>query len=116
MNIAKSLMDSAKSVFLRALECTSPEELAAYLDRTCAGDEELRERVDELLQAHKQAGRFLGGASLGDAGLDIKSDQPIAERPGSVIRPHDRKVCRREQGLGVRALRRRTPDIQHRFH
>ena len=33
-----------------------PEERSAYLDKACAGDVDLRRRVEGLLQAHEQAG------------------------------------------------------------
>ncbi len=39
MNDKKS---DVKTIFGRALEMESPEERAAYLDETCAGDVELR--------------------------------------------------------------------------
>jgi WD40 repeat protein/serine/threonine protein kinase len=42
-----------------ALELAAGER-AAFLDRACAGDAALRQRVSDLLQAHAQAGAFLG--------------------------------------------------------
>jgi serine/threonine protein kinase len=36
-----------------------PAERAAYLDKACAGDAALRQRVEALLQAHEQVGGFL---------------------------------------------------------
>ena len=59
MSDAKSY---AKEIFLRALDCATPEELTSYLDHTCAGETALRTRVEELLRARQEAGRFLGGA------------------------------------------------------
>src|SRR5262245_2754099 len=41
----------AKSVFLFASELPDPAQRSAYLDRECAGDGELRERVEALLRA-----------------------------------------------------------------
>jgi serine/threonine protein kinase len=43
-----------KEIFLEALDIQHPEERAAYLDRACAGDHQLRESVEDLLQLHKQ--------------------------------------------------------------
>ena len=51
----------AKEVFLSALDCTSAEDLIRYLDDACSGNATLRERVEELLLARRQAGSFLGG-------------------------------------------------------
>jgi eukaryotic-like serine/threonine-protein kinase len=42
----------AKSLFLAASELDDPAERAAYLDRECGGDAELRARVEALLRAH----------------------------------------------------------------
>jgi serine/threonine protein kinase len=41
----------AKSLFLAASDLADPAERAAYLDRECGGDAELRERVEALLRA-----------------------------------------------------------------
>ena len=46
----------AKSLFLEASDLASPEERAAYLDRECGGDAELRARVEALLAADDGAG------------------------------------------------------------
>jgi serine/threonine protein kinase/tetratricopeptide (TPR) repeat protein len=51
------------TVFSTALDCGSAEERAAYLDRACAGDPALRERVEALLRAHGRGGDFLGRAA-----------------------------------------------------
>jgi serine/threonine protein kinase/tetratricopeptide (TPR) repeat protein len=48
-----------RDLFLQALEITNPAERAAFLDRACAADPSLRVQVDQLLQAHEQAGQFL---------------------------------------------------------
>lgn len=55
-------------VFHEALARTDAAERAAYLDATCAGDVELRRRVDELLAAHAERGEFLGGTDGATAG------------------------------------------------
>src|SRR5215469_12558014 len=45
----------AKSLFLAASDLADPAERAAYLDRECAGDAELRARVEALLRANDAA-------------------------------------------------------------
>ena len=40
-----------KSLFLNASELADPAERAAYLERECGGDAELRARVEALLAA-----------------------------------------------------------------
>jgi serine/threonine protein kinase/WD40 repeat protein len=45
----------AKSLFLAASDLADPAERAAYLDRECGGDAELRARVEALLRANDAA-------------------------------------------------------------
>src|SRR5262245_20506042 len=49
-----------RSIFMAALERDTREERAAYLDEACAGDLDLRRRVEALLASHVEAGSFLG--------------------------------------------------------
>jgi len=53
----------AKQIFLGALDCASPEEVAAYVKDACGDDEKLQARVGRLLAARERAGAFLGGAN-----------------------------------------------------
>ena len=46
-------------IFFAALEQGSAELRAAYLDEACAGDAELRRRVEKMLSAQADAGSFL---------------------------------------------------------
>ena len=48
-----------QSIFLEALEKTTPQELTAWLDASCGGDGQLRERVEALLRRHHEASGFL---------------------------------------------------------
>src|SRR6516164_11542801 len=45
----------AKSLFLAASDLADPAERAAYMDRECGGDAELRARVEALLRANDAA-------------------------------------------------------------
>jgi eukaryotic-like serine/threonine-protein kinase len=49
----------AKAIFDQAAEIASRREREAYLDRACAGDPNLRRRVDTLLRALDEASGFL---------------------------------------------------------
>src|SRR5262249_6050616 len=51
--------NAAKDIFLAALEKATPADRAAYLDEACAGDAELRRRVEALLCAHDQTDPLL---------------------------------------------------------
>ena len=50
--------DREIAIFTRALK-VPPQERNAFLDRACAGDEELRRKVDALLSAHDRLGNFM---------------------------------------------------------
>ena len=62
---------SAQSLFLEALEQETPEQVRHFLDQACADSPELRRRLDELLNAYRSAGDFLGGTS--SAGHQVQS-------------------------------------------
>jgi hypothetical protein len=73
-----------ESIFLHALECASAAERAAYLDRICRDNPQLRAEVESLLRAHEQAGDILDLPEK----LTETVDHPITECPGTVIGPY----------------------------
>ena len=87
----------AKAIFLEALDCKGVDELRRFLDQACGTDPALRPRVEELLRAHQDAGAFLGGAEQQDA----TRDQPVAERPGTIIGPYKLLEQIGEGGFGL---------------
>jgi hypothetical protein len=98
---------SERDLFIAALQITPPAEQAAWLDRECAGDAALRQRIDVLLQALDKAGSLLENpAGLGDraaAGAAWASgDAPaMPEAPGSRIGPYKLLQQIGEGGMGV---------------
>ncbi|HEV3257931.1 MAG TPA: serine/threonine-protein kinase, partial [Gemmataceae bacterium] len=48
-----------ETIFTTALEKQDPAERAGYLDESCAGDLALRQRVEALLQSHRELGSFM---------------------------------------------------------
>src|SRR4051794_16745031 len=54
----------AKDVFLDVIEIDSPGERAAFLDRACGGDADLRRRVEALLTAHERPESLLDRAAV----------------------------------------------------
>jgi eukaryotic-like serine/threonine-protein kinase len=102
-----------ESIFVGALEIVTPTERVLYLDRECAGDSELRHRVETLLGAHEQSGDLLdppaGGPAEGGRhdlrqvlGLAaLPSRRPIAEGPGARIGPYKLLHSIGEGGMGV---------------
>ncbi len=54
-----------QSIFLNALEQSSPEAQAAWLDEACGEDESLKRRLLKMLQQHEQAKGFLEQPAAG---------------------------------------------------
>lgn len=85
-------MDEAKrwarveEVFHGALEC-SAEERDAFIERSCAGDDDLERRVRALIEAEERTGGFLDApvARVHDADASIGSQHNIG--PYRVVRP-----------------------------
>jgi eukaryotic-like serine/threonine-protein kinase len=51
-------LQTIKEIFHAALDC-EPDQLNAFLDETCGGDEALHANVEALLASHRQAGNFI---------------------------------------------------------
>jgi hypothetical protein len=65
-----------RSVFLEALEKEGAAERAAFLDQACAGEAELRQRVERLLAAHAESGSLFGALPQLGATVD---EEPKSE-------------------------------------
>jgi serine/threonine protein kinase/tetratricopeptide (TPR) repeat protein len=115
--------DRLRDVFDLAAEAPDPAARAALLDRECAGDPALRERVEALLRAHNAAGSFLArppaavpDGTTGHAPEDgSTADLPAAgEGPGAVIGPY--KLLERvgEGGFGIVYLAGQTHPVRRK--
>src|SRR5258708_11420473 len=89
---------NTKAVFDEAVEIAVRAERDAFLDRACAASPELRQHVEALLRAYDQAGSFLESPAPGPG---VTADEPIVERPGTVIGPYKLLEQIGEGGFGV---------------
>ena len=88
-----------EAIFFAALEKGSPQERAAYLEEACAGDPDLRRRVEKMLAAQAQAGGFLEQPAHNPA-LTVE-DQAVREAAGTVIGPYKLVEPIGEGGMGL---------------
>src|SRR5882757_1396085 len=99
-----------ESIFTEAREMGSDAERAAFLDKACRNNAQLRADVDELFRASDQASRFLESPVLD---LAATTDQrPISEQPGTVIGPYKLLQQIGEGGMGVVFMAEQTEPIQ----
>src|SRR5215510_12015474 len=101
-----------EAVFFAALEKGSPQERAAYLDQACAGDPDLRRRVEKMLAAQAQAGSFLEQPAPGPV---ITVDEvPVTERLGMVIGPYKLLQQLGEGGMGTVFMAEQTQPVHRK--
>src|SRR5262245_4429109 len=77
---------SERTIFMAALEKSTPEQRAAFLDEACAGDAALRARVEALLLCRGRGGSCLGQAVAEGIAAAVGGAEGGAETQGE---PHD---------------------------
>jgi hypothetical protein len=116
---------SERVIFEAALDRSDPAERAAYLDEACAGDAELRRRVEELLAARERPGAFTnrpagpgemtdpvdGDGDATDAGL---ASSAMAEGAGSWIGPYHLLQQIGEGGMGLVYMAEQEKPVRRR--
>jgi tetratricopeptide (TPR) repeat protein/serine/threonine protein kinase len=90
--------DKIDEIFWEALQLVSAEERTVYLERACGSDQELRRLVEKLLRAQPKAAGFLE-EPLAESHATV--DEPITERPGTVIGPYKLMEQIGEGGMGL---------------
>ena len=100
---ANRFQDASHAVFLAAVE---QADRAAFLDRECGDDVELRRRVEALLKANDEPASYLDQPPLNSP--DLRNDR---------LRPHHRKARlddRAVQAQGTDRRRRLRPGVRGR--
>src|SRR5262245_31522268 len=86
------------TLFAQAIAIDSAERRAAFLDDSCGDDPALRRELEELVRDYFRAGDFLERPA---ARIGSTADEPVCERPGTVIGPYKLMEQIGEGGFGL---------------
>ena len=101
---------SHKSLFLAAIEIESEAERAAFLQRACGDNDQLREEIESLLDAHGDPPDVLKKMDNVQATID----RPVTEQPGTIIGPYKLLQQIGEGGMGVVYMAEQTEPVRRK--
>src|SRR6476619_7194320 len=92
-----------KTIFLDAAEIASPTERAAFLERSCGDDQQLRAAVEALLLSHQRSQGVLDATAA-----------PLAEHKETIIGPYKLLQQIGEGGMGTVYMAEQMQPVQRK--
>jgi serine/threonine protein kinase/Flp pilus assembly protein TadD len=103
-------VNPARAIFLEAIEQPDAAARVRFIDHACAGDADLRLRVERLLESHKQLGSFLDEPPSPEATI-----AQSLEKPGTQIGPYKLLQQIGEGGMGVVYMAEQERPVKRRL-
>jgi len=108
----KPIANTAKSVFLEAVEIVDADARQAFVAAQCAGDDSMRLDVERLLEHHAIQSSFLKSPAVAE--LPTTESPAMMERPGAVVGPYKLREQIGEGGFGVVFMAEQTHPVQRK--